>query len=220
VSTIAADQGAVASGTSDVVQVRRRTIDTVLTGAGALLTVVFLVAGALLLWGSNFADDYVGRELSSQNIAFPDEAALVEEGRTDLVQYADEKVTTGAEAEAYASYIDGHLQGIADGATYADLGTPEREARTALQTAKDDGASEGTIADLQATYDEVSGQRNSLFKGETLRGLLLTSYAWATVGTIAGYAALASFVAAGAMAILVVLGLRHRRQVVKAGAST
>ena len=120
---------------------------------------------------------------SSQNITFPDEAALVEEGRTDLVKYAGEQVTTGQEAEAYASYIDGHLEGIADGATYADLGGPEREARTALQAARDEGADEATVAELQATYDEVSGQRNSLFKGETLRGLLLTSYAWATVGT-------------------------------------
>ena len=74
-----------------------------------LLTVVFLVAGALLLWGSNFAADYVGDELESQQIFFPPEEALLEEGRDDLVQYAGEQVTTGQEAEAYASFIDGHL---------------------------------------------------------------------------------------------------------------
>ena len=217
VSTIAADHAPVASPatTNDVVQVRRRTIDTVLVGAGALMTVVFLVAGALLMWGSNFADDYVTDELTSQNIFFPEEAALVEDGRSDLVGYAGEQVTTGAEAEAYASFINGHLQGIADGATYADLGGPEREARTALQAAQEAGADEATVAELQATYDEVSGQRNSLFKGETLRGLLLTSYAWATVGTIAGYAAWAAFAAAVLMGVLVVLGLRHRHQLVK-----
>ena len=215
-STIAPDhaQGASPATTNDVVHIRRRTIDTVLVGAGALMTVVFLVAGALLLWGSNFADDYVGRELGSQNISFPAEAALVEDGRTDLVKYADEQVTTGQEAEAYASYIDGHLQDVADGATYADLGTPEREARTAVQAATDEGADEATIAGLQATYDEVSAQRNTLFKGETLRGLLLTSYAWATVGTIAGYAAWAAFAAAVLMGVLVALGLRHRHQLV------
>jgi hypothetical protein len=217
VSTIAADHVSVASPatTNDVVQVRRRTVDTVLVGAGALMTVVFLVAGALLMWGSNFADDYVGQELGSQNITFADEAALVEEGRTDLVKYAGEQVTTGQEAEAYASYIDGHLEGIAEGATYADLGGPEREARTALQAAQDGGADDATVAELQATLDEVSGQRNTLFKGETLRGLLLTSYAWATVGTIAGYAAWAAFAAAVLMGVLVALGLRHRHQLVK-----
>ena len=217
VSTIAAQQVAHAPATTtDVVEVRRRTIDTILTGAGALLTVVFLVAGALLMWGSNFADDYVTDELTSQNIFFPEETALVEDGRSDLVGYAGEQVTTGAEAEAYASYIDGHLDDVAGGATYADLGGPEREARAALQEAQESGADEATVAEAQADYDEISGQRNTLFKGETLRGLLLSSYAWSTVGMIAGFAAWAAFAAAVVMAVLVALGLRHRHQLVKA----
>ena len=67
----------------------------------------------------------------------PTPPPLEEEGRDDLVQYADEQVTTGTEAEAYASFIDGHLQGIADGATYADLGSPQSEARAALAAAHD-----------------------------------------------------------------------------------
>ncbi len=93
------------------VALKRRTIDSVLIGFGAVFTVVLLVAGALLTWGSNFAADYVDDELSSQNIAFPPAAALEEEGRTDLVKYADESVNTGPEAEAYASFINGHLHG-------------------------------------------------------------------------------------------------------------
>ena len=102
--------------------IRRRTIDSVLIAAGAVVALVLVAAGGLLTWGSNFADDYVGDELAAQNIFFPDQAALEEDGHADLVQYAGEQVTTGSEAEAYASYIDGHLAGIADGATYADLG--------------------------------------------------------------------------------------------------
>ena len=107
-------------------------------------------------------------------------------------------------------------QDVADGATYADLGTPEREARTAVQAATDEGADEATIAGLQATYDEVSAQRNTLFKGETLRGLLLSTFAWSTVGRIAGIAAVVSFVAAGLMLVLVVLGVVHHRKTPKA----
>ena len=126
------------------VALKRRTIDSVLIGFGAVFTVVLLVAGALLTWGSNFAADYVDDELSSQNIAFPPAAALEEEGRTDLVKYADESVNTGPEAEAYASFINGHLEGIADGATFADLGTPEREANAAVETAIADGADAAT----------------------------------------------------------------------------
>ena len=201
----------------DAVVVRRRTIDTVLIAAGAVVTAVLLAAGALLTWGSNFADDYVGDELSSQNVFFPDAASLEEEGRTDLVQYADEQVTTGAEAEAYASFIDGHLEGIADGATYAELGGPQGEARAALEAAQDAGEDEATIAELQATVDEISGQRDSLFRGETLRGLLLSTFAWSTIGEIAGIAAIVAFVGAGVMGLLVVLGLVHRTRSVPAG---
>jgi hypothetical protein len=190
--------------------IRRRKLDTILVAVGAVVTVVLLVAGGLLTWGNRFADDYVGRELSSQNITFPDAAALEDEGRTDLLDHAGQQVTTGAEAEAYASYIGGHLEDIAGGATYADLGTTQRAASAAVQEAIDAGKSQATIDELQATADEISGQRDSLFRGETLRGLLLSTYAWSTIGSIAGIAAIAAFVAAGVMAVFVVLGVIHR----------
>ena len=104
-----------------VVAVRRRTIDAVLVGAGAVIAIVLAVAGSLLTWGSNFADDYVGKELTSQHINFPDRASLEKEGRQDLFGYAGQQVTTGTDARAYASFIAHHLDGIANGATYADL---------------------------------------------------------------------------------------------------
>jgi hypothetical protein len=197
-----------------VVALKRRTIDTVLISFGVVLTAALVVAGALLTWGANFSADYVDDELSSQNISFPPAAALQEEGRTDLVKYADEAVNTGAEAEAYASYINGHLQGIADGATYDDLGTPEREAKAALDAAKKEGVTGAELTKLETEYNTISGQRNTLFKGETLRGLLLTAFAWSTVGQIAGYAAIGAFVAAAVMLVLVVLGFRHHHKVV------
>jgi hypothetical protein len=194
----------------DVVEVHRRTIDKVLIGFGLVAAMVFAAAGGLLMWGSNFADDYVHDELASQNVFFPDEAALREEGRDDLVKYADEQVTTGPEAEAYASFIDGHLQGIADGQTYAEI--DDRGAAQAVEDAKAAGASDAEVADLQATADQLKGQRDSLFKGETLRGLLLSSFAWATIGTIAGIAAWVAFTGAIVMAVLVIAGMEHLRR--------
>ncbi len=199
-----------------VVALRRRTIDAVLVASGAVAAVVFAVAGGLLTWGNNFAADYVDRELSSQNVVFPDAERLTEEGRTDLVKYAGEQVDTGDEAEAYASYIDGHLAGIADGATYADLGGPERAAKAAVQTATDNGAPQAEIDELQAEADRITGQRDTLFRGETLRGLLLSAFAWATIGEIAGIAAVVAFAAAGVMVVLVALGLVHYRRTVRA----
>jgi hypothetical protein len=205
-----------ATTAAPTVALKRRTIDTVLTGAGAIFAVVLLAAGVLLTWGASFSEDYVRDELSSQNIAFPPAEALEEEGRTDLVKYAGATVDTGKEAEAYASFINGHLANIADGQTYADLGAPERAANAAVEEAKTSGASADEVAALEADAAAISGQRNTLFKGETLRGLLLTAFAWSTVGRIAGIAATVSFVAAGAMVVLVLFGLRHHHKTVAA----
>jgi hypothetical protein len=198
--------------TQPTVAVHRRTIDKILIGIGVVATGAFVVAGSLLSWGANFSDDYVHDELASQHISFPDAASLTEEGREDLLTYAGEQVTTGQHAEAYASYINGHLEGTADGQTYADLGAVERAAKAAVTEAVDNGEPQAAVDELQAQADEVTAQRNTMFKGETLRGLLLSAFAWSTVGMIAGYAAIGAFIAAGMMAVLVVLGIVHLRR--------
>jgi hypothetical protein len=194
----------------DIVRLPRRRIDRLLIGIGVIAAIVFAVAGGLLAWGASFADDYVHDELSSQRVFFPDEASLREEGRDDLVRYADAQVTTGSEAEAYASFIGGHMEGIADGKTYAEI--DDRGAAQAVVDAREAGASEAEIADLQATADELRAQRDSLFRGETLRGLLLSSYAWSTIGRIAAIAAWVAFAGAAVMAALVAAGLVHLRR--------
>jgi hypothetical protein len=189
------------------VKLRRRTIDKILIGSGVAVAVVFAAAGGLLTWGSNFAEDYVHDELSSQHVVFPDAASLRDDGRADLVKYAEEPVTTGAEAEEYASLIATHMEGIADGKTYAEI--DDRGAAQAVTDAQNAGASQEEIAELQATANQLKGQRDSLFKGETLRGLLLTSFAWATVGTVAGIAAWVAFAGAAVMIALVIAGIFH-----------
>jgi hypothetical protein len=194
----------------DVVRLPRRAIDKLLVGFGVIAAIVFAAAGGLLTWGADFAGDYVHDELASQNVFFPDEASLREEGRDDLVKYADEQVSNGDEAEAYAGYIGGHMEGIADGKTYAEI--DDRGAAQAVVDAEEAGASEAEIADLQATADELRAQRDSLFRGETLRGLLLSSYAWATIGRIAAIAAVVAFAGAAVMVALVVAGLVHLRR--------
>jgi len=203
---------AVAPGASPdgTIQLRRRTIDKLLIGMGLIAAIVFAVAGGLLMWGSNFAKDYVHDELASQKVFFPSAAELKDEGRTDLLSHADQQVTTGREAQAYASFINGHLQQIGDGKTYSQV--DDRGAAQAVVDAKAKGASAAEVAKLQATADELRTQRDTLFKGETLRGLLLTSYAWATIGLIAGIAAWVAFIGAFVMAALVVAGFVHLRR--------
>ena len=98
------DKSASRDGTH-VIAVTRKRIDRVLIGMGLVSTVVLLVAASLLTWGSSFSRNYVRDELGSQNITFGNAASLAKEGRQDLLKYADAKLDTGQEAQAYASYI-------------------------------------------------------------------------------------------------------------------
>jgi hypothetical protein len=192
----------------EVETLTRRTVDRILTGFGVVAAVAFAVAGGLLLWGANFSNDYVHKELASQHVAFPAAADLKAEGRTDLVKFAGQQVTSGHEAQAYASYINGHLKEIGGGKTYSQI--DDRGAQAAADAAKASGAS--NAAKLQAKADGLHAQRDTLFKGETLRGLLLSSYAWWTVGRIAFFAAIGAFLAAAMMGVLSVLGWMHVRR--------
>lgn len=194
-----------------VVALTRKRIDGVLIAMGLVAMLVLVVSASLLNWGSSFSRNYVRDELGSQNISFGTAASLTKEGREDLLKYADAKLDTGQEAQAYASYINGHLKVIGGGQTFADLGTPERAAKLKVQEATDAKQPQATIDTLQADATKITQTRDTLFKGETLRGLLLSAYAWSTVGRIAGLAAIGAIVAAGLMAILVIFGFNHLR---------
>jgi hypothetical protein len=194
------------------IPITRHRLDIVLTTFGALTTAVLLVAGGLLAWGASFAGEYVTDELAAQNITFPAADALSGQGRDDLVPYAEELVDTGEEAEAYASYIAGHIEGIAEGQTYAELGGPERAAEAAVNDAIASGATDEEVTELEEAAAAISEQRESIFRGEMLRGALLNTFAWDTVGTIAGLASWAAFISAGLMLVLTALGFVHLRR--------
>ena len=193
------------------IPVTRRRVDRLLIAVGVAAAVVMAVAGGLLSWGNDFSEGYVSDELAAQQISFPPSDALVEEGRDDLAKFGGLQVTTGEHAEAYASYIGGHLAHTADGLTYSQI--DDRGAAAAVEEAKASGASEAKVAELQAKADELTAQRNTLFKGEMLRGTLLNAYAWSTMGRIAGIAATVAFVGAAVMALLSVAGVFHLRKV-------
>jgi len=70
-----------------------------------------------------------------------------------------------------------------------------------------------TNAVLAAETANLMGQRTSLFMGETLRGLLLYSFAFWQIGQIAMYAAWAAAAGGLLMLILTLLGFAHLRRV-------
>ena len=120
------------------------------------------------------------------------------EGRPS--EYAGQELTTGAQAKAYADhYIQVHMDESSGGKTYSQISGEYMAALKADPTA-------------QATTD-LGQLRQSLFMGTTLRGMLLNAYAFATLGTIAMWAAIASFIGAAVMLALGVLGLRHAHRV-------
>src|SRR3954451_6235640 len=177
---------------------RRRTFDVIASTIGLGLAALLIVAGGLLTWANTFVSHQVHDQLSSQKIYFPAKGtegldALKGADLAAVSKYAGQQVTTGAQAETFANhYIAVHLKGIGGGQTYSQL------------SAK---------AMANPTDQKLAGQVATMFKGETLRGLLLNAYAFGKMGTIAGIAAIASFIGAGAMLVLGGLGLWHARRV-------
>ncbi|MEO7845673.1 MAG: hypothetical protein ABIR82_10070 [Nocardioides sp.] len=177
----------------------RSALDKLISGAGFLLVVVLLVAGGLLSWASVFIGDQVHDQLAMQGITMPAKDALETAAQhAALDQYAGQELTTGPQAKAFAdSYILVHMNSASDGRTYEEV--------SGEFIALSDEAKAG--AEGQA----LGGLRQTLFMGNTLRGLLLYGYAFATMGTIALYAAIASFIGAAVLLVLSLLGLRHAR---------
>jgi hypothetical protein len=174
---------------------QRRTLDAILTTGGLILAIVLVVAGSLLTWGYKFADSNVHDQLVAQKIVFPpkgSDALKPKEIGPFLNQYAGQPLENGKQAQAYADhFIAVHLEEIGGGKTYSQV-------------------SAAALAD--PTNQKLAGQANTLFKGETLRGLLLNAYAFWKMGQIARWAAIASFILAGFMIVLTVLGFRHLRR--------
>ena len=181
---------------TEEVIMRRRTFDIILSSVGAVLTAVLVIGGVLLVWGYNFANNNVHDQLAAQQIYFPpagSQALASPEIGPYLNQYAGQQLTTGAQAEAYADhFIAVHLKEVADGKTYAQV---------------------STLAQADPTNTALQGQVATLFKGETLRGMLLNAYAFWQLGQIALYSAIAVFIGALLMLILTVLGFWHLRRV-------
>jgi hypothetical protein len=189
---------------------KRRSLDILFSVGGVMLAGLLLIAGLVLTSNASFANNYVKDQLTQQNISFKTAATLTDEEKASacVVQYAGQQLTTGKQAECYANeFIGLHLKSTANGKTYADLGTPQSDLRAKVATAQTN--KDPALADLQTQLTAVTAQRETLFKGETLRGLLLTSYGFSEFGTKAGQAATVSYLAAGLLLLLSIAGFAH-----------
>ena len=160
----------------------RRNSRTLLATAGAALTAVLLIAGGLLLWGSAYVHNTVQGQLAAQQINFPPASAFAHaKAGTEITpsmipsvsQYAGQQLLTGQQAEAYADhFIAVHITNMAGGKTYSQLSTESL---------------------AQPSNTALAGTVNTVFKGETLRSMLLNAYGWWKVSQITYIISLVAF---------------------------
>ncbi len=180
---------------------RRKAFDILASGVGLVVVVVLVVAGALMLWGNNYVNSNVHNQLAEQQIFFPSKAAFAHPVAGSEItaamipavsQYAGQQLLTGAQAEAWADhFIAIHLSEMPYGGVYSKVSTAARAAPKNTQ-----------LAALEQTS----------FQGTTLRGLLLEAYGFSEMGTVLLWGAIASFILAFVMLVLVGLGFRHARR--------
>ena len=144
-----------------------------------LIGILGFVSG-FAFWGSNFATSTVRDQLAAQQIYFPAAGspaltALPKVDAAAMAQYAGQELLTGQQAAVYANnFINVHLGEIANGQTYSQL---------------------STAAQAAPTNTKLAGEVATIFKGTTLRSMLLNAYGWGQIGQFAGYAAVGLLIA-------------------------
>jgi hypothetical protein len=162
--------------------------------AGLVLAVVLAVGGGLLVWGHSVVSSDVHNQLAAQKIVFPaagspEIKALPAADAAAMTAYAGQLMTTGAQAQTYADhFIAVHLGEIGGGKTYSQL---------------------SAAAMAQPKNTALAAQVATIFKGTTLRGMLLNAYGWWQMGQIMLVSAFVAFGAAALFLILSLFGFWH-----------
>jgi len=167
----------------------------------AMLVVILAAASGFLFFQGNFVTGMVHDQLVAQKIFFPGTDQVKAGGAldpaefpTEITQYAGQQVDNGDKAKAYAQdFIGKHLQGVANGQTYSQVSSAQMAAAKQLAATP---TTDPNYATLQTQVATLSGQKTTLFQGEMLRGTLLNSWGWWTVGVYTAYAAVGLMIAA------------------------
>jgi hypothetical protein len=184
---------------------KRRTFDKMVSFVGLGFAVLLFIFAGLLNYGASFANDNVQSQLENQNIAFPGEEGLPANTKDQLMKWAGMQVVTGEMAKGYSDlYILEHMNASAA----AVMGKPATYSEVSgaymglVKGGSTDTAKIAALGDL----------RQTLFMGNTLRGMLLQAYAFGMFGVIAGYAALASLLGGLLFLLLSIAGFAHIRR--------
>lgn len=182
----------------------RKTLDRLLSATGVVLAIVLVLGGVLLTWAGNFAGGQVSQQLKAQGITMPEGEAISslanQADRDALEPFAGQPLSSGKQAKAFADhYILAHMNAASDGRTYEEVS----------------GEYTQLSADAKTTEDGIAlgNLRETLFMGNTLRSILLTAYAFGTMGQLATIGAIVAFVGGVVLLALSFLGFRHSRKV-------
>lgn len=182
---------------SKSLKLERSTVDRVVSFIGLFVSIGLVFLSGALFWAHNFIHGQVVEQLAAQKITFPSEdsaafKALELEDQKAIRPFAGQQLTTGAGAEAFANhYIAAHLRNTADGLTYSELSEKSR----------------ANPEDVQ-----LKAKVETMFRGESLRGVLLNAYAFDTMAVVARIIAIAAVVIAAVLGLFVVLGFMHAKR--------
>lgn len=184
----------------------RSTFDRLVSYVGLLLAVLLLVVSGLAFWGASFASGTVSDQLSAQKIMMPTEQAmdgLSDADKAALKPFVGQALDNGDAAKAYADhYILAHMN--ASGVSTEGVGK--------VVTYNEASALCRAVPADQQAASPICALRGSLFQGDTLRSMLLTAYAFGTIGKIAMVGAIVTLVGGIGMALLAVFGFNHARR--------
>jgi predicted outer membrane lipoprotein len=167
----------------------------------AMMVVILAASAGFLFYEGSFVTDMIKTQLTAQQVYFPTADQIKTGGALDPAEFPQEirdqagkQLVDGNQARIYANdFLGKHLQGVAGGSTYATIGSKISAANALLaSTPKTDPS----YAARQANVATLNGQRDTLFKGETLRSMLLNAYGWWTIGVYTTYAGIGLLLAA------------------------
>ena len=187
---------------------KRKTLDLLFSIGGIGLAGLLLVIGVVMSSNADFSEKYVTEQLKEQKITFKAADKLTDEEKQSpcLVEYAGQALTTGKQAECYANeFIGLHVKTSGKGKTYAEIGDEQTALRAEIAAAG--GAA--NAPELQKQLTDLTATRETVFKGETLRGILLTSYGFSELGNKAEQAASVIFLGVILLTALSIAGFVH-----------
>ena len=187
---------------------KRRTLDILFSIGGVGLAGLLLIIGVVMSSNADFSERYVTDQLKQQKITFKAAEALTDEERKAacLVEYAGQELTTGKQAECYANeFIGLHVKTSGKGKTYAEIG----DEQTALRAQITAAGGAANAPELQKQLTDLTATRETVFKGETLRGILLTSYGFSELGAKAEQASTVIYLGVILLTALSLAGFAH-----------